>query len=65
MARTRAILTDRDREILREGPSHDRYYQVVSEVRARITENLVEDIEVLEETENSLVDELREVVCEE
>lgn len=66
MARTRALLTERDRELLtqeNEGEGNRRY-QAISEIRSRINEELPNDVEVLEEHHPQLLDELREVVCE-
>lgn len=63
MARTRAILTERDREVLSSDEKGNRYYQVVSEVRARVRDNLTDDVEILEENHPQLLEELREVVC--
>ena len=66
MARRRALLTDRERELL--GEDHDApknyEYQAVSRVRNKIQEELVEDIEILMRRHPDLVEELKEVVCE-
>lgn len=60
----RAILTDREKEILRrEDGSEKYYYRVVTRVRDKI-EQLDEDLRVLDETHDTLGDELREAVCE-
>ncbi|WP_323677591.1 hypothetical protein [Halorubellus sp. PRR65] len=64
MARTRALLTERDRELLAEEDGGNRRYQAISEIRSRITEEMSTDIEVLEENHPQLLEELREVVCE-
>lgn len=64
MARTRALLTERDRELLAEEDSDNRRYQVVSEIRSRITEEMSTDIEILAENHPKLLEELRKVVCE-
>jgi hypothetical protein len=63
----RALTTDRDRkQIARVGGVEDsEHYQAVSRVRRRIAENLAEDVELLEEYHDGLLEELREVVCEE
>lgn len=60
----RALLTDREREILlgEEDVSEKYYYVTVTRVRKKI-EQLDRDIEALEE-HDSLGDELRDVVCE-
>lgn len=67
MGRYRAIMTDTDREYITadddDVDSHKRY-QAVSRVRNRITEELATDVELLEEHHPELLDELREIVCE-
>jgi hypothetical protein len=62
----RAILTDREKEILRgeADVSEKYYYRVVTRVRQKI-ELLEEDLEVLDDNHDSLGDEMRAVVCEE
>jgi len=61
----RGLLTDRKREIIRgDADISDSYrYRVVSRVRTKI-ENLDKDADILAENRNDLLDELREVVCE-
>jgi hypothetical protein len=61
----RGLLTDREREIIRgDADISDSYrYRVVSRVRTKI-ENLDKDADILAENRNDLLDELREVVCE-
>jgi len=61
----RGLLTEREREILRgETDVSDNYrYRVVSRVRTKI-ENLEEDVGILSENRSDLLEELREVVCE-
>jgi len=65
MADRRALLTDREREIIAgEADISDDYrYQTISRVRARF-KRLEGDLEALE-AHGDLADELREVVCEE
>lgn len=60
----RALLTDREKEILRrEADVSDKYYyRVVSRVRDKI-EAVEEDLAILDETHDTLGDELRDVVC--
>lgn len=61
----RGLLTEREREII-EGDADvsDNYrYRVVSRIRTKI-ENVDEDVEILAENREDLLDELREVVCE-
>ena len=65
MARRRAILTDTERELLQSDEKSDRYYQAVSRIRRKISEELSTDIELLEEHHPELLEELREVVSEE
>jgi hypothetical protein len=64
MARTRALLTERDRELLANKEDSNRRYQAISEIRSRIREELTTDVEVLEENHPELLEELREVVCD-
>ncbi|QLD91169.1 hypothetical protein HWV07_04255 [Natronomonas salina] len=61
----RAILTDREREILAgdDEVSESYYYRVITRVRDKI-EKLEDDLEVLDEHHDTLGDELRDVVCE-
>jgi transposase len=67
MARTRALLTEADRELIAERRDTDSNlrYQAISRVRGRIHEELPEDIELLREHHPELLAELREVVCDE
>ena len=60
----RGLLTEREKEILRgEADVDESYeYRVVSRVRSKI-ENVEADIEVLEDHDSNLLDELRDVVC--
>ena len=65
MARRRAILTDREREML-QVPREERddpHYVVISQVRTKIHDELAEDLEILRANHEALYDELREVVC--
>lgn len=64
MGRRRAILTDSERRVLREGEKTNRYYQAVSRVRKKIDEELTEDVDLLAEHHPELLEELRNVVCE-
>jgi|JXWS01.1.fsa_nt_gb hypothetical protein len=65
MARRRAMLTDTERELLDGDEKSDRYYQAVSRIRRKINEELTEDIRLLQENHPELLEELREVVCDE
>jgi len=64
MAR-RALLTDRERELIEGGDDvdEDLRYQAISRVRRKINEELTTDVEVLQEQHPELLEELREVVC--
>ena len=61
----RALLTDREREILSgQADVEDSYrYRVVSRIRSKI-ERLTEDAAVLREHHDGLYTELQEAVCE-
>jgi hypothetical protein len=64
MAKTRALLTETEREQIAGEHGTDRQYQATSRIRARVQEELVEDVAVLEEHHPELLSELRSVVCE-
>jgi len=64
MAKTRALLTETEREQITGEHGDSRRYQAVSRVRNRITDELTTDVEVLREHHPELFDELREVVCD-
>ena len=49
--------------LVNEGEDQRRY-EAVSRVRGRVNDELTTDIELLEEHHPELLDELREVVCE-
>jgi hypothetical protein len=61
----RGLLTEREREIIAgDADVSDNYrYRVVSRIRTKI-ENVDEDIAILAENREDLLEELREVVCE-
>ncbi len=67
MGRYRALMTDTDRQyIAGEGnPSDSQRHQSVYRVRTRIKEELPHEIEILRENRPDLLEELREIVCEE
>jgi hypothetical protein len=67
MGRTRALLTEKEREWLASDATEagSRKYQVISEVRNRINDELIEDIETLAEHHPELLEELRNVACSE
>jgi hypothetical protein len=61
----RALLTDREREIIRgedEDVEKQYRYETISRVRSRIQERLAADVEALAE-HDELLDEVREIVC--
>ena len=61
----RAIITDREREILsgEADVSDSYYYRVVTRVRDKI-ERLEDDLATLDEHHEQLASELREIVCD-
>ena len=65
MSRRRALLTDRERELIAgENVTDDTYrYQAASRIRNKIEDELTEDIEILREHHPQLLSELRNVVC--
>lgn len=64
MAKTRALLTQKEREQIAGEHGDTRKYQAASRVRSRIEEELTTDVGVLRENHPELYEELREVVCE-
>jgi len=66
MARTRALMTKTERRRItgEENVEDRKRYQAISEVRNRIHDELVEDVEALAKHHPELLEELREVVCE-
>jgi hypothetical protein len=65
MGRTRALLTETDREyIVGTDAEGNKRYQAVSRVRDRLSE-LERDVAVLEEHHPDLLAEVRAIVCEE
>lgn len=65
MSRTRALLTETDRDYIAAGDDVDsnKRFQAVSRVRDRL-EELQADVETLEEHHPELLQEVRDVVCE-
>lgn len=65
MAR-RALLTDRERELIEGGSESDDdlRYQAISRVRRKIEDELTTDVEILREHHPDLYEELRESVCD-
>lgn len=64
MARTRALMTETEREQIAGEDTEQRKYEATSRVRRRINEELRRDVKLLEEHHADLLEELREVVCE-
>ena len=60
-------MTDTDREHIsgESDPTQNQQDQAVYRVRQRINEELIEDIEVLENNRPDVLEELRDVVCDE
>lgn len=65
MAKTRALLTETEREQIAGERGDSRKYQAASRVRSRIKDELTTDVEILREHHPDLYKELSEVVCEE
>lgn len=64
MARTRALLTEKEREQIAGKHGDKRRYEATSRVRSRVTDELTVDIDILEEHHPELLEEIRDVVCE-
>jgi hypothetical protein len=64
MAKTRALLTETEREQIAGEHGDTRKYQAVSRIRSRIGEELTTDVLLLREHHPDLYNELREAVCE-
>lgn len=67
MARSRGLITDTERERIAQQVNIEdsKRYQAISRVRRRINEELPQEIELLAEHHPELLEELREIVCEE
>ena len=67
MGRYRAVMTETDREHIsgESSPTQNQQDQAVYRVRQRINEELRQDIKILEENRPDVLEELRDVVCEE
>lgn len=65
MADSRALITDTEREQLAGDHGDDRRYQAASRVRARIQDELTTDVQLLADEHPQLLEELREIVCQE
>jgi len=64
MAKTRALLTETEREQIAGEHGDDRKYQAASRIRSRINDELATDVELLQKHHPDLYEELQEVVCE-
>jgi phosphoglycerate-specific signal transduction histidine kinase len=64
MAKTRALLTETDRQYIKGSEGDDKRYQSTSRIRRRINEELPQDLDILAEHHPELLDELKEAVCE-
>ncbi len=64
MARTRALLTQTEREYFRSDEGGSKRYQAVSRVRNRINDELRTDVRILRQHHPELYEELVRVVCE-
>lgn len=65
MAKTRALLTETEREQLAGDHGDQRKYQATSRIRRRLDDELGTDLTVLAEHHPELLAELREIVCSE
>lgn len=65
MAKTRALLTETEREQIAGEHGRERRYQATSRARRRISDELTTDVELLAEHHPELLSELRQVVCDE
>ena len=64
MAIGRALITETEKEYLAGEHGDQRRYEARSRLKSRITEQLSEDIEFLDNEQPDLLDLLEEVVCE-
>lgn len=66
MAKSRGLITytERDRISGESDVEDSKRYQAISRVRRRINEELTDEVELLAEHHPDLLEELREVVCE-
>lgn len=65
MARTRALMTETERQQIAGEQSQQRKYEATSRIRRRVEEELARDVELLKEHHPELLEELRSVVCDE
>lgn len=64
MARSRAILTEHEREQIAGEHGPERKYQATSRARRRINDELTTDVTLLAEHHPDLLAELKQVVCD-
>jgi len=66
MTRSRGLITFTERERIagEDGVEDSKRYQAISRVRRRINEEVTEEVDLLREHHPDLLDELRDVVCE-
>jgi len=64
MARTRALMTETERRMIAGEGDDQRRYEAISRIRARVNDELTTDVDLLKEHHPELLDELRDVVCE-
>lgn len=65
MAKTRALITETEREQIAGEHGDKRRYEAVSRVRRRVKDELSADVELLDNEHPELLEEVREVVCDE
>ena len=65
MGRRRALLTDRERELLADSDAQDQRYVAISRIRNKIEDELPQDVELLRTYHPKLFSELQEAVCDE
>ena len=64
MATGRALTTETEREYLRGEHGDQRMYEARSRLKARIKQQLAEDVDLFEEDAPELLDLLQSVVCD-
>lgn len=60
----RALLTERDRELIAGVEGDERRYEIVARVRRRVQDNLGDDVAFLKDHHPELLAEIRELVCD-
>jgi hypothetical protein len=63
-SRRRALLTDRERELIAGEGDDSQRYVAISRVRTKIEDELTDDLAILQENHPTLYEELCKVVCE-